>query len=51
MAVDKDSQLMRDILSRIGPAGMREFGLTWDDCYEYLHRLGYDVKVELLEVK
>ena len=43
--------LIRDILSRIGLADVREFGLTWDDCYEYLHRLGYDVKVELLEVK
>lgn len=44
-------ELIRDILARIGLADVREFGLTWDDCYDYLHRLGYDVKVELLEVK
>jgi len=44
-------ELLRDILARIGLADVREFGLTWDDCYDYLHRLGYDVKVELLEVK
>ena len=25
-------------------------GLTWDDCHDYLHKLGYDVKVELVEV-
>jgi len=43
-------ELIREILARIGLADVREFGLTWDDCYDYLHRLGYDVKVELLEV-
>ncbi len=44
-------ELIEDILARIGLADVREFGLTWDDCYDYLHKLGYDVKVELLEVK
>jgi hypothetical protein len=44
-------ELIRDILARIGLADVREFGLTWDDCYGYLHKLGYDIKVELLEVK
>jgi hypothetical protein len=43
-------ELIRDILSRIGLADVREFGLTWDDCYDYLHKLGYNVKVELSEV-
>ena len=43
-------ELIRDILARIGLADVCEFGLTWDDCYDYLHGLGYDVKVELLEV-
>ncbi len=42
--------LIREILARIGLADVREFGLTWEDCYDYLHKLGYDVKVELLEV-
>ena len=48
---DESFELISDILARIGLADVREFGLTWDDCYDYLHRLGYDVKVELLEVK
>jgi hypothetical protein len=43
-------ELIRDILARIGLADVREFGLTWDDCYDYLHKLGYNVKVELSEV-
>ncbi|MBI4837941.1 MAG: hypothetical protein HY806_02115 [Nitrospirae bacterium] len=42
--------LIRDILARIGVADVREFGLTWDDCYNYLHKLGYDVKIELVKV-
>lgn len=44
-------ELIRDILARVGLADVREFGLTCDDCYDYLHRLGYDVKIELSEVK
>ena len=47
---EKDFSLLRDILSRIGLADVREFGLSWDDCYDYLHRLGFDVKVQLQEV-
>jgi hypothetical protein len=43
-------ELIREILARLGLADVREFGLTWDDCYDYLHKLGYHVKVELLEV-
>lgn len=44
-------ELIEDIIARIGLADVREFGLTWDDCYDYLHKLGYDVKVELSEFK
>ncbi len=46
---NKDFELLRDILARIGLADVREFGLTLDDCYDYLHKLGYDVKVEVSE--
>ena len=46
---NKDFELLRDILARIGLADVREFGLSWDDCYDYLHKLGYDVKVEVSE--
>jgi hypothetical protein len=42
-------ELIRDIVAHIGLADVREFGLTWDDCYDYLHRLGFSVKVELKE--
>ena len=47
---DEHFELLRDILARIGIADVCEFGLSWDDCYDYLHRLGYDIKVEVSEV-
>lgn len=40
-----DVNLLRDIVGRLGLADVKEFGLTWDDCYEHLHKLGYDVSV------
>lgn len=46
----KNFELLRDILAHIGLADVREFGLSWDDCYNYLHKLGYNVKVEVSEV-
>ena len=47
---DEHFELLRDILARIGLTDVREFGLSWDDCYDYLHKLGYDIKVEVSEV-
>ncbi len=43
-------ELIRGILAHIGLADVRGFGLTWDDCCNYLRKLGYNVKVELLQV-
>ena len=40
------SELIRDVLGHIGLADVKEFGLTWDDCYDFLKRLGYKVPVE-----
>ena len=33
----KDFELIRDILARLGLADVKEFGLSWEDCREYLH--------------
>jgi cobyrinic acid a,c-diamide synthase len=48
---DKNFTVIRDVVSRIGLADVREFDLTWDDCYDFLHKLGCDVKVELHAAK
>ena len=35
------------VLARLGVADVRAFGLTWEDCEEALHRLGYAARVEV----
>ena len=40
-----DSQLLRGILGRVGLADVKEFGLSWEDCYEFLHQLGHTATV------
>ncbi len=42
---EQDIKLLTDIVARLGLADVHEFGLSWDDCYEYLGRLGYRVEV------
>jgi len=44
-----DLETIRDITSRIGLADVREFGLTWEDCENYLGRLGYRAKVDIIQ--
>jgi len=41
-------ELLRDILARVGLADVREFGLSWDDCYGFFSQLGYRVNVSML---
>jgi len=48
---EKDFDLLNDIVSRIGLADVRAFGLQWEDCEEFLIKLGYNVKVEAKAVK
>lgn len=37
---------LRDIVSRLGTADVKQFGLTWVDCEQFLNRIGYVVKIE-----
>jgi hypothetical protein len=46
---EEDFELIRDIVSRLGLADVRAFGLTWEDCQLYLTRLGYHAEVTVLE--
>ena len=43
----RNSETLRDIVARLGLADVREFGLSWDDCYQFLARLGYQVQVRV----
>ena len=44
----KDLELIRDVVARLGVADVRAFGLTWEDCEEFLSRLGYAARVHIV---
>ena len=46
---DESHDVIRDIVSRLGVADVRAFGLSWEDCEQFLQQLGYKVHVELVE--
>jgi hypothetical protein len=38
-------EVLSDIIARLGLADVAEFGLRWQDCEEFLRRLGYRATV------
>jgi hypothetical protein len=42
---EADIEVLSDIIGRLGLADVAEFGLSWQDCEEFLRRLGYRAKV------
>ena len=42
---EADIEVLSDIIGRLGLADVAEFGLRWQDCEEFLRRLGYRAKV------
>ena len=42
---ERDLDILRDIVGRLGLADVKEFGLTLDDCHDYLQKLGYTVSI------
>jgi len=39
-------EVVRDILARLGLADVKEFGLFWEDCNEFMQKLGYVLKID-----
>ena len=46
---DKDIDLLREIIGRLGLADVQAFGLTWEDFEDFLIRLGYKLNITVLE--
>ena len=46
---EKNLEMLRDIVSRIGLADVRAFGIGWEDCEDFLSRLGYRVTIKVTE--
>lgn len=42
----KDAPILRNVIARVGVADVKAFGLTWEDCYNFLSSLGYQVEVK-----
>src|SRR5438445_13440031 len=42
---EADTEVLSEIIGRLGLADVAEFGLRWQDCEEFLRRLGYRAKV------
>ncbi len=45
---EREMDAVRHVVSRLGVADVRAFGLTWEECREFLRRLGFDVRVEIV---
>lgn len=45
----RDVSLLREIVGHLGLADVRAFGMSWDDCEDYLSRLGYRVNFTVSE--
>ena len=43
-----DAAPLAVVLSRLGVADVRAFGLTWDDCQSLLQQLGYCARVQVV---
>ena len=44
---EKDAELIADILARLGLGDVKQFGLTWEDCFDCLGRLGYEAEISV----
>ena len=45
---DSDAKTLSSVIARLGVADVRAFGLSWDDCEELLHKLGFSPRVEVV---
>jgi hypothetical protein len=39
---------IRGVVARLGLADVRAFGLTWEDCEQFLDALGYSARIEVV---
>ena len=45
---DKDAAAITAVVSRLGVADVRAFGLTWADCEELLAKLGFSARIQIV---
>jgi hypothetical protein len=47
---ERDLEVLRESLARLGLADVKAFGLSWEECEQLLARLGYRIQVQVLPV-
>ena len=47
---EQELETLRDIVGRVGLADVKAFGMTWEDCGDFLSRLGYRVSITVSEI-
>jgi hypothetical protein len=47
---ERDLEVLRESLARLGLADVRAFGLSWEECEQLLARLGYRIQVQVSPV-
>jgi hypothetical protein len=45
---ESETSTISDVVSRLGVADVRAFGLTWEDCEQLLRQLGYTARVDIV---
>ncbi len=45
---EKDAASISAVVSRLGVADVRTFGLTWADCEDLLGQLGFSARIEIV---
>jgi len=45
---ENEAATISDVVSRLGVADVRAFGLTWDDGEQLLRQLGYTARVDIV---
>lgn len=48
---EKEYETLRDIVSRLGLADVKAFGIVWEDFESFLRRLGYRVDLRVTEIR
>ena len=45
---EREMGVLRSVVSRLGVADVRAFGLSWEDCEHFLRQLGYAARVDVI---
>jgi cobyrinic acid a,c-diamide synthase len=45
---EADLAAVRNVVSRLGVADVRAFGLLWEDCEEMLRELGFAIRLDVV---